>query len=361
MTSLRLVDSHPRSHSAFTLIEVVLALGLLSILFLALVRLLDTSLSIWNRTESGRELFEIGGTVMDLVDEDLVGLETGPRGDLIADWAAFDVDGNEIDGLFWPRMRFVKQASAAQLARLLGEETADPRRRDLVEVCWALLPPRGADEDARALGTLWRGERLLNDTETLSFFDERFFGTGGRPVPGALREVTGGVLWVEILYAAQTTKLSDGWKRGTDLFEAAAAWDAWNKGRPDPEVTDWNERHAGMPRAKDVPLMPRRIFVSLELERPSELKRRTRLAALFTNEEGTMRVGDGSRVPGPGTMLLIDEEWMEVTAVSGNRVSVKRGRRGTRPMVHKPGTLVHHGARIAREIPIGGLREDWDL
>jgi len=345
----------------FTLIEVVLALGLLSILFLALVRLLDTSLSIWGRTEASRELFEIGGAVMDLVDEDLVGLETAKRGDFVGDWAAFDIDSNQIAGLYWPRLRFVKQASAAQLARLQDRTTADPHRRDLVEVCWALLPPRGASDDQRALGILWRGERRVADQDSLSFFDERFFGEGGRPVPGALEEVTGGILWFEILYAAQTTSLSKGWNVGVQIPDAATSWDAWNRDRPDAELTDWNARHLGMPRAKDVPLMPRRVRVSMELERPSELKRRTRLTRLFTNEETTMVVGDGSRLPEPGSMLLVDEEWMLLRSVNGSRASVQRGRRGTRPTAHKPGTMVHHGSRVVREIPIAGLREDWDL
>ncbi len=343
------------------MIEVVLALGLLSVLFLALVRLLDTTLSIWGRTEASRELFEIGGTVMDLIDHDFVGLETGPRGDLLGDWGGFDIDANQIAGLYWPRLRFIKQASAAQLARLQDLEVADPHRRDLVEVCWALLPPRKAEEDGRQLGILWRGERRLADKESLSFFDDKFFGKSGRPVPGALDEVTGGILWFEVSYATQTTNLTKGWRTGIELTDAAPSWDSWNRARPDADITHWNDAHLGMPRAKDVPLMPRRVLIAIELERPVELKRRTRVGKLFTVEENTLHVGDGSRLPKAGSMLLVGEEWMLLRSVHGSRASVQRGQRGTRPMAHKPGALVHHGAHIVREIPIGGLREDWDL
>lgn len=345
----------------FTLIEVILALGLLSILFIALVRLLDTSLRIWGRTEAGRELFEVGGAVMDLFDNDILGIEAGPRGDLLGDWASFDLDRDGIDGVFWPRVRFVKQASAAQLARLEDVSVGDPHRRDLVEVCWALLPRREADAEERLVGLLWRGERKLSDDESLSFFDEDFFGTGGRPVPGALDVVTGGILWFEVEYATQTTRVRGDWARGSDLTSPASSWDAWNRGRPDVETCEWNEPHPGMPKVKDVPSMPRRIRLVLELERPVELKRRTRTSGLITVEENSFVVGDGSRLPEPGSMILIGEEWMQLSSVTGNRVSVQRGQRDTRPVVHKSGALVHHGARIVREVPIGGLREDWNL
>ena len=40
----------------FTLVEVLLALGLFSILVLALVQLLDTSLTIWEETDAEREV-----------------------------------------------------------------------------------------------------------------------------------------------------------------------------------------------------------------------------------------------------------------------------------------------------------------
>ena len=38
---------------------------------------------------------------------------------------------------------------------------------------------------------------------------------------------------------------------------------------------------------------------------------------------------------------------------------VKRGQRGTRPVTHKKGELVHFGHRGVREVPVRLYREDW--
>ena len=54
------------ARAGFTLVELLLAVGLLSILVLALVRLIDTSLTIWGQTEENRELLEVGGAVLEL-------------------------------------------------------------------------------------------------------------------------------------------------------------------------------------------------------------------------------------------------------------------------------------------------------
>jgi hypothetical protein len=355
-----------RKRRAFTLVELVLAVGLFSILILALVRLVDTSLSIWGRTEENRELFEIGGGVLELLAGDVQAVEGGPRGDLVGDWTLFDVDRDQIAGLPWPRLRLVRHVSPAELALLSaagGANASDerPARAGLVEVCWALLPDPAASADERPLGVLWRGERVRGDPGTLSFFDEGFFGAGGKPVPGALHAVSGGVLWLDVWYATQTSVVHDGWSLGEELSDCSASWDAWNRGRPNAERTFLNRAPAGMPQAKDLPILPRRIRIELELERPEDLKFRTRLAAELGADAGQLEVRDGRRLPPRDAHVLVGEEWMRVLSVDGERISVERARRGTRAVAHPRDALVHHGWPIAREIPLAMTREDWDL
>ena len=70
---------------------------------------------------------------------------------------------------------------------------------------------------------------------------------------------------------------------------------------------------------------------------------------------------DGRRLPAPGGFLLVDEEWMELLAVFGERASVRRGARGTVPAPHKAGTKLWYGWRTEIEVPVGVAREDWDL
>ncbi len=344
---------------AFTLVELILAVGLLSLLILALVRLIDTSLTIWGRTEENREMLEVGGAVLDLFAGDIHALEGGPRGDLVGDWWTHDVDRVQLANLPWARLRLVRHVAAS--ARAQAGAGGDPRERDLVEVCWALLPNPDAPADERPLGVLWRGERALDDEGTLSFFDEGFFGPSGKALPGSLHEVTGGVLWFEVWYATQTSVLHQGWELGDALDDCAASWDAWRKERPALERTILNEPPGALPRAKDVPLLPRRVKLLLELERADELRFRTRLAVGVSVDTGVLDVRDGRRVPPRDSYVLVDEEWMRVLAVSDNRVSVERGRRATRAVTHEAGALVHHGWPVAREVPVAMTREDWDL
>ena len=180
-------------------------------------------------------------------------------------------------------------------------------------------------------------------------------------MPGSLNVVSGGVLWFEVWYAAQTSVVNDGWELGGELSDCAAAWDAWNRERPNLELSELNDPAAGMPQAKELPLLPRRVRIAVELEPQTELRWRTRIAALVEPDARELEVRDETRLPPPGSMILVDEEWMKILSTSRGKVAVERGMRGTRPAVHQTNTLVHHGNRAVREVPIPMTREDWDL
>lgn len=337
----------------FTLVELLLALSLLSILIVALVNLIDTSLRIWGRSESQRDLVEVSSGVLELLGRDLAALEAGPRGDLVADWWTFDVDGDTAAGAPFARVRLVKRPSEGELARRFPDRTVD----DLVEVTWALLP----EPDAGGLGVLLRGERLLGDAERLSFFDKGFFNAAGKPPAGALELVTGGVLWFECTLASQTSVVNDGWSLGDSPDDCATAWDAWARGRPDESRSAYNAPAAALPSPDERPILPRRVRVRLELERHDDLLRRARVSAPVEADDGRIAVDDGERLPGPGRMILVGEEWMEVLAVSGDRATVKRGQRGTAARQHQAGALVHYGWNVERDVAVPLYREDWDL
>jgi len=349
--------------SGFTMVELLLAVGLFSLLLVALLKLVDTALTIWERTDEQRELGEIAGAVLELFAEDVQALEGGARGDLLADWALFDLDADGVNGMPRPRLRLVRHVGAAGLARL-GARTPgtdlETFERARVEVAWLLLPSEGRGAEGLS-GRLVRGERLADDSSSLSFLAPAFLGAGGKPVPGATVDVASGVLWFEPWFASQTSVLHDGWSLGDDLDDCAASWDAWTRARTDDELTVLNRPAAGMPVAKDVPILPRRVRLVLELERTQDLRRRTTLAAEIGPEAASFPVRDAARLPEAGRFILVGDEWMLVQAVSGERVTVARGQRGTRPLLHPAGALVHHGHRFEREIPVDLVREDWDL
>lgn len=351
--------SPARRTSGFTLIELLLALGLFSLLALALVRLIDTSLTVWNRTEASRELSEMGASIVDLLSTDLRSLEHGTAGDLLGDWQAHDLNGDGVAGASFARLRLRREASAVELSRQDPGASIAPGQTALVEIAWALVPSVTKDPHERPLGTLLRGERRAADTDGISCFEPDFFDARGLAPDGALRQVTGGVLWFAVLYAAPTTLLDDGWHVGLGLDDCAASWDAWGRDRPDAERSPFNHVHAGVGAVEGSPVFPRRVRVELELERPLDLRHRTRCADTVDPEMQVLRVRDGRRLPGPDAHVLMDEEWMRIVRIDGDTVTVQRGQRGTRPAWHDPGALVHYGRSITREIPIDGVSERW--
>jgi prepilin-type N-terminal cleavage/methylation domain-containing protein len=344
----------------FTLVEVVLALGLFSILMVAVFQLLQVSLDLWNRSETRRNIVGQATSTGEILVQDLRAVAGGARGDLLAEWVPFDLDGDGIREKVWPRLRFVRQATEADLVRM-GVATKDLHGPGLLEVAWAVLPLGGA-ADTRAEGVLWRGNRLPDDPATLSFFEPGFFGQNGRPAGGALEEVTGGVLWMGMLFATQTSSVHGGWEAGPDLRHAATSWDGWDRDRPQADVHPWNESGAGMPGATDIVTLPRRIRVEFEFERAKDRRRRTRLSGFTEAGDTLLVVEDGERVPArAGSHILVDVEWMKVVLRNGNSVTVRRGQRGTAPAQHDKGSMVHHGLTTIVELPIALYREDWNL
>jgi len=343
-----------------TMIELVLATALASILMVAVFQLIDTTLGVWNRGETRRNLVEQAAGVAGLLTPDLRAIHNGQQGDFLAEWEVFDTDGNELRDRPWPRMRLIRQGSAREIARLRSGTNEDLPDTGLIEVAWAVLP---VGKGAQTEGLLWRGERLYTDSDDKeSFFAPGFFNTSGKPTIGTMHEVTAGILWMGMEFATQTSVIHDGWNAGEELRDTARSWDAWNKRRPDPEFTYWNEPGAGMPEVRDQPLLPRRVRIELEFERAKDVKMRTTLSAAVDPTAGSLRVTDGGRMPRrKGLFILLGSEWMEVTAVNGDNVSVRRGARGTERQVHGSGDIVHHGQTVITEIPVDLYSDDWNL
>jgi type II secretory pathway pseudopilin PulG len=364
--------------SGLTLIELVIALGLLALLMLLVIQVFDRALATWRTAETRRAVMEAASVATELVTDDLRGVEGGPRGDFLLEWVMYDTNSDGVRETKWPRLRLVRQASGGEVARIqrdmrLVAETkqaqnggevvkVEPASPSQLEVVWMIAPSSTSDKDARSVGILWRGERLVTDAGSKSFFAHDFFGASNLPPAGATQEVTGGLLWLNILLASQTTSVHDGWKLSHEQQGAATSWDAWSKDRPDASMHPWNERQAGVPVAKQRPVLPRRARVELEIERPIDRIRRTRTVDAIDNQTVTLRVDDGQSVPlEPDAHILLDAEWMKVVSVDGGRVVVERAQRGTTAVGHDKGTLVHFGLRMVTEVTIAAFREDWQL
>jgi hypothetical protein len=362
------------ARAGLSMVELLCALFILAMLMVLVFQLVDRTLDVWRRSETRQSLLGQAASVADLFAHDLRGLESGVQGDLVLEWVRFDTDGDGVSESKWPRLRLVRQAASAEVARLVEEQQRESRQPStpdedprvlraapgLVETIWLVAPASLVDADARAEGILWRGERLVDDASTQSFFAPDFLGGSGRPPAGATEELTTGVLWMQVLCAAQTSVVNQGWRIGSEPAEAAAAWDAWGRERPDASAVAWNQKHSGWTPARGRPALPRRVRLELEFERASDRTRRTRLVEAADQADSRLVLDDGSRMPQPGAFVLIDAEWMELTSVDGDAAAVTRGARGTTPRTHAIGALVHWGAPLAREVVVTTCREDWN-
>lgn len=85
----------PRTRRAgLTLLELIIATGLATLVMTALFRLLDVTLDLWAEGETRRAVVERGTATAELVARDLRSLHPGSQGDLLVDWRPFDVDGD---------------------------------------------------------------------------------------------------------------------------------------------------------------------------------------------------------------------------------------------------------------------------
>lgn len=367
--------------AGLTLVELVLAAGLGVMVMTGVFSLLNTSLDLWTKGEERRTQVERSGAVLELLGGDLRGLAGGVRGDLLVDWHTFDPDGDQAPDRAWPRLRFVRQASEAELARLyldsLDPEQAERLREEgflpaepelsvqldplpptgLVEVCWAVLPA-GKDE-ALYEGLLMRGVRLV-DGSLGSYLDPGFFARSGLPPADSLIEVTAGVLWFQPLMATPTSQVDDGWVAGPRAQDVASAWDGKGADRPDPDRHVFNEVPRYQTRGAEGTLLPRSVRIEIEFESAKEREKRPTLSEGIDPNAVRFEVSSGDSLPrATGSHVLIGGEWMRVVAVDGDYVTVQRGARATLPAPHAAEALVHFGQSVVTEIPIPMYQDDW--
>ena len=406
-----------RSRRGVTLAELILATGLAAIVMVSLVSVTDNAVRLWTRGEASRDAREVSSAVLGELTRDLRQLHPSSEGDLVIDWEPFDVERDGTNERLWPRLRFVRDASTAELAsvqrRQLAELAREARRRaaeggdrraqeapealteqellaaagltreelalggggvrdvdgsGLVEVLYAVVPEGRSGPD-RHTGVLLRQERVHSAGEPRVLTGDGAFDSAGYPAAGPARELARGILWMRPLMATQTTIIDPGvnaeqggWRVSEGLRTAATSWDAWRRGRPDVELSEWNEPAPGMPAAGPRPALPRRIRLELETQSRRDRERAPRLLETIDEAQGSFSVTSGARLSrATGQHVLVGGEWMILRSVTRDTATVRRGVRGTPGRSIAEGTPIYFGRTSVIELEVPVHDDDWRL
>jgi prepilin-type N-terminal cleavage/methylation domain-containing protein len=385
----------------FTLIEVLVVMGILSVLGLFLIQILDNSVTLVGLGEGNRALLDRTSFAQELVGADLrrmsgpgagVQIEAGqPSRRLLQDHVPLGLSPAARVDLV-PRLRahvMLERSEEERLVRELLRPRAEQEgqnateREDLLDKWVAqqtfngtgelvLVPwPEGDREGAylqlrRAVRLSGRRLRITTALGGSDVAVGSVFETGALDEPADLLAATTpvltGLLHLELSWWSQFTLDSQG-----------------EPGRGGPE-TCWDTARAGLlarevgghrftldlgPNAFLQPLIhvfPRRVVVRMVIDRPADEARCALLVSAL--EEGTteLQVDFPERLPYPDgeRFVKIGGEWIRYSGIDGDRLTgIRRGVRGTLPRAHAAGVRIHAGREVVLVVPLVG-RDCWN-
>ena len=388
--------------AGYSLTELLMAMGLFSLLGIGLVALLSRASDFLTTGQQGAATMDALQTFTESFSADVETLYTAadtntglPSVRMYSDHVECDVDGDEkadarIQRLFFTRLipREATSAMTRSAGTVLGatavldqegdatesEENKLAATGGLMEVLWAAVPDKSGDP---AVMTLYRGYRSPIGGE------KSLFPTGAALDPAALPETKGATTKAQISTVARPVLsgvLHFGvqfWARKTTSWDEDTAprnggplhtWDSTRGimqsiGRGSPYEGFYlglGEQSAADPTDDTY---PRRVRVTLVVEQVGNSAAVGFLASDVTAEAKYIDLADTNFVPGADTMkryVKIGAEWIQFTGMEDNTLTgCVRGARGTTAAAHELGSIVHHGRTVVREYSIATFRDTY--
>lgn len=314
---------------AFTLVELMMAVALLTVFTLMLVNVLSQSVNVWRTTEQRREILETSRNIMDIISEDLNSMYLPESMSITGLLLDYDKNGKQ-------RLRFLRKISQENIhpvLRYAGTEKSKKLQHYNLKADKAkkLLAPGGLAEimycfvpQENGLMGLYRGiQAPIGDKE--SFFHDKNIDS-----PAKIKEkchlLASEILNVEIKCWANTTFTWDTQKqpRRKQKGGPSLVWDSTKR-----RITDFFLFRTGNPLKHAKPLKMN-VTVVLQNGEPKELLSdilESDTNAFLTNTQG---------MAGNLRYMLVDREWMTYEDVSKDTViNLQRGIWNTKPAEHK--------------------------
>ncbi len=389
-----------RQRSAgFTLVELLVVMGILSGFLLMLVRLVDGGLSIFGEGELGQALAdrasraqhvitrELGalrgaasGRDREVVDDRFVlqelpiGLPPRPergasrvqvlRGSvrLLADRELSLIEAYLAAQVMRDEPGLAPEAAAQKVARL---QQGHPLR-GLGNVLLVPWRQEGADEAFLELRAAWLLPGQLVPSGPDDFVDPfRVPVPGLTELPGLLvyritTPILQELLHVEFRCWAQSTRSWD---------DGGGALPNWDSARGGWLVDEQSGGEFALDRgaaSADVPyddVHPHGILVRCVVAQPASFAAEGLLAQPANADDDVLVLLAGDRFPGPvtGGFVKLRGEWLSYGERDGDVLrGVRRGQRRTKALDHPAGTRVHVGRTVEFVVPIAHQKDDWN-
>jgi hypothetical protein len=356
-----------RRSRAFTLVEVMVSIGVFMIMGAALVTLWQMGLGMWARGERRRKTYEQAQGVLAQISLDLE--------------AAYTREPVR-QGLPTARFFCTREKNGTQRLSFVRTFESGPER--------AYTYYASGIGDAYTDGFAGDGTSLgaIGGVLGVSYFRtgrELRRATLGPPSPSkaSLRSATGSrpgeVVTANCLYLGFRF-----WSQYSTTWNAPTATSSVMRRRPWPETVWDSTRGAGVietltPSGKARPfslargrlslaepfddVFPEIVEITLVVEPDVNLTLRTELAEWTSVSATQIKVAStrGFADPSTGpTYLLVGDEWVKVSAKRERSFTLaRRGLRGTKAVEHDKWTTVRQGTTFVMRVSVPGYRTDW--
>lgn len=381
------------NRKGFTLIELVTAVGIFSILGVMLFSMVRTGMAMWKQGEVSRNEMSRGVVVLETIARELRlaftendPLAGAPRARFIADFFDYDRNGDGLTEARVQRLRFVRINTEERENELLRKAGDTPFGSDyftlleepkldealptegLAEVVFMSYAP-SLPKGKRSAGVLdlYRGYRSPPGGP-FSFFDAGSLRTP-RDIERDLSPVLDGILHLEFRFWNQFTRTFDPELARPDTPEGAGyTWDSTRELLSN-ETTAWPNRFRFAREASALPdvtdeIFPARVLITVVVEDPLGSDMVARTTGPLRKEEKRIPVDIVKPFKNPvgeGRFVRIGEEWIEISGLDGSELVVtRRGVRHTVPSEHPVESLVHKGRRFSMVVEIPGVKDCWN-
>jgi len=342
--------------AGMTLVELLVAFMVFSLLITALVSLTNISLDGWARGEQRKDIYDRALLLLDSITDDLRNAHSenevfivGQR-ELQVPAFACDFDSNKQQRLRFVRTGTSRMGRAARVADDAGLVNPAVYYADLWEVAYAMDP----DPEKNIL---WRGIRGF-DRET----GPTLLRTTGydRQIPVTFRPVEKGVLYVGFRFWTQYTTT---WEErfgiqqvGPGSRKGSGPEVRWDSTRQREKAFYFHKKEYD--RSNPDFVYPEIVQITIVLESTVSLVEGMRLAEDLNPTAVTARLNGTQGLPDAPNMVKIGAEWIEYGGMTLNELTnLKRGQRGTVKQAHALNASVRFGEAFTTDVRIPAYRE----